>query len=150
MNISICVIAFTLLVSSIIMLFLKDENLFTTFINTLDEKQKKTYLQVIKERTNIYLSGKFIGLILGLLYLFISGNYSKQGVCIFISITFVFQLLFYKLYPKSTYMLEHLTTSEQKIAWLDIYKYMKKIWIISVILSFIAYFLLGLGLSKLE
>ena len=147
MNIPICFVAFILLISSVIMLFLKDENLFFKFMNTLDINQKNLYLKVVKERTHIYLGGKFIGLILAILYLLYTKNYTKNGVCIFVAITFITQLLFYRIYPKSTYMLRHLNKKEQVSAWLDIYLYMKKIWVVSIVLAIIAYFLLGMGIS---
>lgn len=78
MNIPICFVAFILLISSVIMLFLKDENLFFKFMNTLDINQKNLYLKVVKERTHIYLGGKFIGLILAILYLLYTKNLLKM------------------------------------------------------------------------
>lgn len=44
-------------------------------------------------------------------------------------------------------MLRHLNKKEQVSAWLDIYLYMKKIWVVSIVLAIIAYFLLGMGIS---
>ena len=116
-------------------------------MNTLDINQKNLYLKVVKERTHIYLGGKFIGLILAILYLLYTKNYTKNGVCIFVAITFITQLLFYRINPKSTYMLRHLNKKEQVSAWLHIYLYMKRIWVVSIVLAIIAYFLLGMGIS---
>ena len=46
MNITICSVAVVFLLSSIFMMFLKDEKLFTNFMNTLDEDQKKFILKL--------------------------------------------------------------------------------------------------------
>ena len=50
-------------------------------------------------------------------------------------------MIIYKIYPKSTYMLYHLDKKDQVNKWMDIYTYMKKIWVSSFILSTIAYIL---------
>ena len=47
------------------------------------------------------------------------------------------------VYPKSTMMLYHLKTQEQISAWTDIYLYMKKRWITSLIISAISYFFIA-------
>ena len=41
-----------------------------------------------------------------------------------------------------TYMLKHLTNREQVDKWTDLYVYMKKIWISSLVISFISYYLI--------
>ena len=54
-------------------------------------------------------------------------------------------MVFYKGFPKSTYMLYHLDKPEQVAAWTDIYRYMKKIWMLSFVFAIISYVLLGLS-----
>ena len=66
MNITICSVAVVFLLSSIFMMFLKDEKLFTNFMNTLDENQKKIYFKIIRERTMLYIGGMLLGLFLGI------------------------------------------------------------------------------------
>ena len=75
MNITICSAAIVILLSSIFMMFLKDNNLFFKFMNTLDDKQKEIYKRIIRERFLLYFGGMLLGIFLGLLYLF----YSKKS-----------------------------------------------------------------------
>ena len=136
MNFNICSVAIIILISSIFMMFFRDEDLFNKFMDSLDEKQQQLYNKIIKERTMIYLLGMFVGLIIGSIHF-----YYKRNICFFVCIVFVIQMIIYKIYPKSTYMLYHLDKKDQVNKWMDIYTYMKKIWISSFILSTIAYIL---------
>ncbi len=142
MNITICSVAVVFLLSSIFMMFLKDEKLFTTFMNTLNKDQKKIYFKIIRERTMLYIGGMFLGLFLGIVYLSMNKK-SGMNICAFITIVFVTQLVFYKVYPKSTYMLYHLDKKNQVSAWTDIYTYMKKIYMLSFGMAIISYILIG-------
>ena len=140
MNITICSAAVVILLSSVFMMFLKDKNLFLRFMNTLDNKQKEIYERIIRERLLLYFGGMLLGIFLGLLYLYYNKK-SERSICIFIVIVFLTKMIFYKGFPKSTYMLYHLDKKDQVNKWMDIYTYMKKIWMLSFILSTIAYIL---------
>jgi len=142
MNITICSVAVVFLLSSIFMMFLKDEKLFTNFMNTLNKDQKKIYFKIIRERTMLYIGGMLLGLFLGFIYLSMNKN-TNMNICAFIAIIFITQIVFYKIYPKSTYMLYHLDKQEQLSAWTDIYTYMKKIYMFSFILAIVSYILIG-------
>ena len=142
MNITICSAAIVILLSSIFMMFLKDNNLFLKFMNTLNDKQKEIYKRIIQERFLLYFGGMLLGIFLGLLYLFYNKK-SERSICIFILIVFITKMIVYKGFPKSTYMLYHLDKKEQVDAWTDIYTYMKKIWMLSFVFAIISYILLG-------
>ena len=142
MNITICSVAVVFLLSSIFMMFLKDEKLFTNFMNTLNKDQKNIYFKIIRERTMLYIGGMLLGLLLGFIFLSMNKK-SGMNICAFITIVFVTQLIFYKVYPKSTYMLYHLNDPKQVSAWTDIYTYMKKIYMLSFVLAIISYILIG-------
>jgi NhaP-type Na+/H+ or K+/H+ antiporter len=144
MNITICSAAIVILLSSVFMMFLKDNNLFLKFMNTLNNDQKEIYNKIIKERLSLYFGGMLLGIFIGLLYLFYSKK-SNKNVCIFIVIVFVTKMIVYKGYPKSTYMLYHLDKKEQVDAWTDIYRNMKKIWMLSFVFAIISYILMGLS-----
>ena len=144
MNITICSVAIVILLSSVFMMFLKDHNLFLKFMNTLNNKQKEIYKRIIQERFLLYFGGMLLGIFLGLLYLYYSKK-SDRSICIFIVIVFLTKIIFYKGLPKSTYMLYHLDNPEQVAAWTDIYRYMKKIWMLSFVFAIISYILLGLS-----
>ena len=142
MNITICSVAVVFLLSSIFMMFLKDEKLFTNFMNTLNDDQKNIYFKIIKERTMLYVGGMILGLLLGFIYLSMNKK-TGLNICAFITIAFITQIVFYKVYPKSTYMLYHLDDPKQVSAWTDIYTYMKKIYMLSFFMAIVSYILIG-------
>ena len=72
MNITICSVAVVFLLSSIFMMFLKDEKLFSNFMNTLNDDQKKIYFKIIREITMLYIGGMILGMVLGFIYLFMN------------------------------------------------------------------------------
>lgn len=126
-----CFIAIVLLITNIYMIFsCKNTTLKSEFMNVLSEEQKKTYIDIIEERKNIYYTGFGLGILLSLLFIFIL-NLKKiklnkvSNVCIVGLITFLTNYLYYILIPKKDYMLLHLTDKEQIKRWLDIYKYMQ-------------------------
>lgn len=126
-----CFIAIVLLITNIYMIFsCKNTTLKSEFMNVLSEEQKKTYIDIIEERKNIYYTGFGLGILLSILFIFIL-NLKKiklnkvSNVCIVGLITFVTNYLYYILIPKKDYMLLHLTDKEQIKRWLDIYKYMQ-------------------------
>jgi hypothetical protein len=135
-----CAIAFVLLLSSILMHFFIDKK--DDFLLTLNVNQKKKYKDIIQERFKIYIFGMILGLVLGFLYVYIY-NEDRFKVCKFVSIVLVTKLTFYYFYPKSDFMLYHLTETEQVSAWTDVYRNYKNAWRNSLILATISYILLS-------
>ena len=135
-----CAIAFVLLLSSILMHFFIDKK--DDFLLTLNESQKKKYKDIIQERFKIYIFGMILGLVLGFLYVYIY-NEDRFKVCKFVAIVLVTKLTFYYFYPKSDFMLYHLTETEQVSAWTDVYRNYKNAWRNSLIIATISYILLS-------
>ena len=137
-----CATAFVLLISSVVMHFFVDKK--DEFLETLSHEQKLKYKNIIYERLKIYIFGMILGLFLGILYLY---TYSEEKfkVCKFIAIVMLTKLTFYYFYPKSDFMLYHLTEKEQIKAWTDMYRNYKNAWKNSLIVAIIAYILLGLS-----
>ena len=135
-----CAIAFVLLLSSILMHFFIDKK--DDFLLTLNESQKKKYKDIIQERLKIYIFGMILGLVLGFLYVYIY-NEDRFRVCKFVAIVLVTKLTFYYFYPKSDFMLYHLTETEQVSAWTDVYRNYKNAWRNSLIIATISYILLS-------
>jgi hypothetical protein len=143
MNISYCLIGFTLLFSSIYMSYLKKDNdIFVNFMNLLDEKQKIIYTQIIYERLMIYIAGMVIGIILALYYLF-TNRKDNYRLCKFLCIIYVVKLGFYYMYPKSPLMLYSLTSKDQVDAWATIYLEMKNRWKESLMVGLLGYLILS-------
>ena len=139
-----CLIGFVLLFSSIIMHFFVKKN---TLMEALSPQLQKKYKSIVYERLKIYIMGMTLGIVLGLLYLYLYSGGIKN-VCIFIVIVMSVKLTFYYFYPKSDYMLYHLQTKEQVKAWTDVYKSYKNAWKYSLIVSFISYILISYGLNN--
>ena len=135
-----CAIAFVLLLSSILMHFFIDKK--DDFLLTLNVDQKKKYKDIIQERFKIYIFGMILGLVLGFLYVYIY-NEDRFKVCKFVAIVLVTKLTFYYFYPKSDFMLYHLTETEQVKAWTDVYRNYKNAWRNSLIIATISYILLS-------
>lgn len=145
-----CLLGAALLGSSILaMLTSKDAGVFKKFTNLLDDDQLQIYKSIIRERATIYVQSLLLGLVLAILVVF---NLKKLGntskVCLFILIALGTNYLMYALYPKSTYMLEHLKSTEQNKAWLAIYKEMKMRCWLGLILGALGYLLLAKGVCK--
>ena len=137
-----CAIAFILLLSSVLMHFFIDKK--DDFILTLNNDQKKIYKGIIVERFRIYIFGMILGLLLAFSYIYIYSD-DRFKVCKFVAIVLVTKLTFYYFYPKSDFMLYHLTEREQVGAWTDLYRNYKNAWRNSLILAIISYILFSLS-----
>ena len=146
--VSYCFLGSALLGSSILtMMTSKSSAVFKNFNNQLDENQKQIYKSIMKERAVIYVQSLVLGLILACLVVFNLKSIPKNSrLCLFILIALGTNYLVYSLYPKSTYMLEHLKTTEQNKAWLDIYKEMKFRCTFGLILGALGYIVLAKGI----
>ena len=142
-----CVIGITLLFSSVYMSILKqDQDIFIRFFNLLDDKQKRIYSNIIKERLMIYMTAMFSGLVAGLIYYYQNPK-QKYPICTFLAIVYLTKLGVYYFYPKSPLMLYSLTTKEQTDAWAQIYEEMKYRYKLSVLIGFIGYLVIFNGLK---
>lgn len=139
-NLSIyCIIAFALLGSSFYFLLTNNkQDKFLHFSSLLSPDQQKTLKNITEERLYIYIQGFIIGIIIGLIFIRISNIKNNSIFCIFVAIVLGFTYIHYTLFPKSTYMLEHIDTSEQAKAWLEIYKTMKNRCHIGMLLGVIS------------
>ena len=137
-----CAIAFILLLSSVLMHFFIDKK--DNFLLTLNDDQKQKYKSIILERFRIYIFGMILGLLLGFSYIYFYSE-DKLKVCKFVAIILVTKLTFYYFYPKSDFMLYHLTEREQVGAWTDLYRNYKNAWRNSLIFSIISYILFSLS-----
>lgn len=112
------------------------------YLDTLEPSQLELFSIVHKERMQIYLMGLVLGLLLGFIYL----QYSKSSVsrtCKFVAIVMGINYLFYMVYPKSIYMLRHLTNPEQINAWKDVYRTMQYNQYMGMVLGLVAYILVS-------
>ena len=92
----------------------------------LNDNQKITYEKIKLERRNIYLKGYFLGFFLSILIILYSPKIKKTNmICTIGVVSFVTNYFYYILSPKSDWMVLHLHSTEQKKAWLEIYRTMQ-------------------------
>jgi|MDSZ01.1.fsa_nt_gb hypothetical protein len=144
-----CLLGAAFLGSSILtMMACKQGKNFSKFRNLLSEEQLRVYNFIAKERLSIYIQGLILGLLLAMLVTFNSTLVGTNKLCVFVVIALGINYLYYTIHPKTTYMLQHITSTEQNIAWLNIYKEMKLRSMIGVLLGLVGYILLGNGLCN--
>jgi len=95
---------------------------YTNMMNSLSTEQKDKFAAIVKERTHIFKIASLVSCMITLAVLYnLKGkrfSFNKQ-VCIFI-VSFVFLMsLIYMTYPKSDYMIRHLSSQEQRDAWVN-------------------------------
>ena len=148
-NISYCLVG-AIFIGMMVMTMLSSKNTknFKNFTNKLDDSQKNIYKSIVKERRDIYLQGLILGIVLALLITYNVPFSKGNNICVFIVISLGFNFMYYSLYPKSTYMLKHVTSKCQIHAWLNIYKEMQLRGKIGILLGIIGYILLGSGWCK--
>lgn len=154
-----CMFASIFLIANIYMMYscVNDTNK-SEFKKTLTSKQKEIYEKIISERKNIYYGGFALGIALSILALYIGENYlffidkknkaTLPKVCTITTITFITNYFFYILYPKSDYMLLHLTNKAQIEGWLAIYKKMQYKFHFGFVLGIIAVTIYAYGFCK--
>lgn len=128
-----CSIALIFIITMVYFTMTKDETLHTNFYKTLNKDQINIYKNIVNERFNLYYTGFGLGILLAILFLV----FNKYGMpktyklnkpsisCVILATSFVVQYFYYILSPKTTYMVLHLETKDQKQAWLDIYRKMQ-------------------------
>lgn len=143
-----CLIASALFGSMLYTMLYQDKHkIMQEFQQTLTVEQNAIYKKIINERMRLYIEGLLIGLLLGFIYL----SYCKRSMysaCIFTMIVLIVNNGYYLLHPKSQYMVPHLETEEQRVAWLNVYVSMKNRCHRGMILGAIAYLLVGFYASR--
>jgi macrodomain Ter protein organizer (MatP/YcbG family) len=110
------------------------ESLKKVFSDELDVR----YDNIVRERRNIYFQGLALGMAFAAiaLYVFQKRIWTRLSrVAFFFAVTLATAVVYYMLYPKSDYILNHLKTPEENRAWLDMYKTMQSRYLIGLILG---------------
>jgi glycerol uptake facilitator-like aquaporin len=110
----------------------------------LSEEAAAAYEKIIKERTNQYIQGLLIGIVLSYVVLLnIKINNRFHKISVFFAITLLTTVMYYMLMPKSDWMLNHLKTEDETKAWLEVYKNMKARYFVGFVLGALAAVPLG-------
>ena len=141
-----CALAMGFIGASIsIMINTHQRYLNSKFVEMLDDNQRNTYQTIVNEQFRYYTQGTIIGLLLSAVYFYIAKRNGAQPqtiICSVIAIIGIVQYLYYKLMPKSQWVLSILTTKDQVAQWLEIYKYMSWQYHMGFALGIIGYAIL--------
>ena len=145
-----CAISTVFIVGMVYMTYMTTSTgIIKTYENTLKPEQKDLYLKIVEERTSTYYMGYGLGLLLAILFIIYNTRFRKVPlsamplVCIVVSLSFLTNYFYYILSPKSTYMLDHLTSPEETKAWLIMYKGMQRNYHMGLLFGVVAVAFLG-------
>lgn len=145
-----CTISVVFVVAMIYMTYMTTSSgIIKTYEHTLKPEQKALYQKIVQERTTTYYIGYGLGLLLAILFILYNTRFRNVPlsamplVCIVVSLSFLTNYFYYVLSPKSTYMLDHLTTPEETKAWLIMYKGMQRNYHMGLLFGVVAVAFLG-------
>jgi len=87
--------------------------------NLMDEKQQIIYKTIRQERLQHYLTGLGAGVVLSLPTLYLIKDNTTKVCASGIVLMMTAAIVYYNL-PKTTFMVKHLNTQEQKEAWMNV------------------------------
>ena len=140
-----CMISTVFLIGMIYFYNMTDKSeIVKHYKGTLTSDLRKRYEKISEERKWISYYGYGLGLVFSLFVIYYSLKIKKERlnntslVCIVVATSFITNALFYMVYPKSDWMLEHISTKDQVKAWLQMYKSMSFYYHTGLILGIVA------------
>ena len=112
--------------------------------SSLSSDLQKRYENISNERTNISYQGYALGVILSLIIIFYNLTFKRSPmntttlVCTVVATAFITNYFYYMLYPKSDWMLNHITSKEEIKAWQLMYREMQFNYHMGLVLGIIA------------
>lgn len=105
----------------------------------LSDEQRAIYAKIKKERLHHFYMGLGAGALLGLFIILsnagFNSKYCLSGIVLILTTVIVYYVL-----PKSNYMIQHLETEEQKMAWLAVSRNFHKKKMVGFVLAIVLYF----------
>jgi len=141
----LCLLSGGLVLGQLISFFIcnKGEE-YSKLIKVLDEKQRKILEKVSKERMELYIRGQIFGVLLGIVLVYLLKNpkipLAMYG-CLFVLTIYTTTYLYYRLSPKSDFLVRHLDKEEQRVAWLGMYNHMSRCHLIGSVMGIAGYFM---------
>ena len=145
-----CLVASVLIGLYLSVIAIIHNSTFKKFRQSLDNKQKDIYLNIIRERSNIFYTSIILSLIISgiLAYGLFNSKISDVSklICFFIASTLSLTSLIYLIYPKSDYMIKYLNSDEQRKHWLEINNKFINTKYLGLFLGVIGYFIVANGI----
>jgi hypothetical protein len=140
-----CAISAVFLIGMIFFYNMTDKSeIVKHYKSTLTSDLQKRYEKITEERKKISYYGYALGFLFSLFIIYYNLKIKKERlnnvslVCTVTATTFITNALFYMVYPKSDWMLEHINNPQQVKAWLQMYKSMSFYYHSGLILGIIA------------
>ena len=109
----------------------------------LSPELQEKYDKISTERASIYFQGYGIGFLVSLAFILYNYTLKKEKLKWYylffssLAICFIVNYFYYKIYPKSDWMLNHVKTPEETKAWLNLYKELQKNYHIGLVIGLI-------------
>ena len=141
----ICLLAGGLVLGQLISFFIcnKGEQ-YNKLISVLDEKQRDILEKVSRERMELYVRGQILGVLLGIILVSVIKNPKiplPMYGCLFVLTIYTTTYLYYRLTPKSDFLVRHLDKEEQRVAWLGMYTHMSRCHLVGSVMGIAGYFM---------
>lgn len=113
--------------------FLNKRNM-NDFQNTLNQAQLAVWEKIKKERTRIFVIASIAGVLVGIAL--------RSNVCLAISAALFTQMMMYKMWPKSMYIMDFVESPDQGMAWMRMSNSMTAFGDIGTIVGVLGYIIL--------
>lgn len=127
-----CFIALIIVIAMTLMtIMVSNDPSIKSYRDKLPDNTKAVYDRIVEERQQIYFTGYLIGFVVSIFSILFSTKVLKQKmpisamVCLAIVVSTIVNYFYYILSPKSNYMIELLTTDQQRQEWVTVYKSMQ-------------------------
>lgn len=148
-QISPCLLGTGFLMSMVYTMGNKGSEISQQFQRSLTPEQSQIHQEIHDQRQSLFFQGLILGTILGGAYLYFnSGASAIKNACLFTTIVMTVMTFYYKLSPKSKYMVEYLTLPAQKELWVRVYREYQVKYYLGFLLGIVGYLLIGYALSQ--
>ena len=145
-------ISLIFIIGMIYMNCISDSNdVIKSYREKLSHELQEKYDKISKERASIYFTGYGIGFLVSLLFIIYNYTIKKDKLkwpyvlLSSIAICFIVNYFYYKIYPKSDWLLNYVKTPEETKAWLQLYKELQKNYHIGLVIGLIAVGILAMA-----
>lgn len=146
--INICLISAGLLGAMLGTMLLNNKNKYKKGTMGFNQKQQEIYSLIVKERSMIYFKGLVLGVLLSMIYLYLSNGLVSSNLCTIIAITLMVSVFFYLLSPKKHYMVHHMNNMTQVRKWHSIGKQMRHSYNVGFLFGLVLYILIIFSIHR--
>ena len=139
--INICLLSAGLLGAMLLTMLVSNKNKYRDVKMNFTDKQKEIYSLIVKERSMIYFKGLVLGILVSMIYLYLSKELVSSNLCTIVAITMMVSIFFYLLSPKKHYMIRYMNSMEQVRKWHKIGKSMSRSYNVGFLFGLILYIL---------